>query len=192
MTTGHCDDLLLAYYDCNTPPDISFQFGTPSVEFSINTTAIEKSSDGKCVVPLKGYKPYDYLGTGLVWYVGLPYLRGKYVDFDAANKQIGFASVKGNFAGSPSRSSSAIVGSLHASPSTSISSTKNKPDASSSNGAVTGAGKVMTGDKATNNPSATKNTDGSSKAAKNIEGSSKAAKNTDAAGPHSDSSTKKS
>ncbi|SNX81364.1 related to pepsin precursor (aspartate protease) [Melanopsichium pennsylvanicum] len=75
-----------AYYNCNSPPKITFKYGSYSKTLSAATTSFGTTTSGQCVLSVAG----SDLGIN-AWVTGDSWLQNTVAIFDTDNNRVGFA-----------------------------------------------------------------------------------------------------
>lgn len=80
------DGSTYAYYNCNSPPKITFKYGSYSKSLSAATTSFGTTNNGDCVLSIAG----GDVGVN-AWVTGDSWLQNTVAIFDTDNNRVGFA-----------------------------------------------------------------------------------------------------
>lgn len=80
------DGSTYAYYNCNSPPTVTFKYGSYTKSLSAATTSFGTTNDGHCVLSVAG----GDLGIN-AWITGDSFLQNTVAIFDTDNNRVGFA-----------------------------------------------------------------------------------------------------
>ncbi|GAC96622.1 endopeptidase [Pseudozyma hubeiensis SY62] len=80
------DGSTYAYYNCNSPPTITFKYGSYSKSLSAATTSFGTTNNGDCVLSIAG----GDVGVN-AWVTGDSWLQNTVAIFDTDNNRVGFA-----------------------------------------------------------------------------------------------------
>ncbi|SPO19701.1 related to pepsin precursor (aspartate protease) [Ustilago trichophora] len=80
------DGSTYAYYNCNSPPKVTFKYGSYTKTLSAATTSFGTTNSGQCVLSVAG----SDIGIN-AWVTGDSYLQNTVAIFDTDNNRVGFA-----------------------------------------------------------------------------------------------------
>ncbi|CDU23659.1 related to pepsin precursor (aspartate protease) [Sporisorium scitamineum] len=80
------DGTLYAYFNCNSPPKVTFKYGSYTKTLSTATTSFGTTNDGSCVLSVVG----EDIGIN-AWVTGDSFLQNVVAIFDTDNNRVGFA-----------------------------------------------------------------------------------------------------
>lgn len=80
------DGSVYAYYNCNSPPKVTFKYGSYTKTLSAATTSFGTTNTGQCVLSVAG----SDLGLN-AWVTGDSFLQNVVAIFDTDNNRVGFA-----------------------------------------------------------------------------------------------------
>lgn len=80
------DGSTYAYYNCNSPPKVTFKYGSYTKTLSAATTSFGTTNSGQCVLSVAG----SNLGLN-AWVTGDSWLQNTVAIFDTDNNRVGFA-----------------------------------------------------------------------------------------------------
>lgn len=86
LPTFQQDGSTYAYYNCNSPPKVTFKYGSHTKTLSAATTSFGTTNSGQCVLSVAG----SDLGLN-AWVTGDSFLQNTVAIFDTDNNRVGFA-----------------------------------------------------------------------------------------------------